>query len=34
VLSNGTAVPFGAVIAVCGVGGLVVLKTLASPASH
>ena len=30
-LSNGTAVPFGAVIAVCGVGGLLVLKTLASP---
>ena len=29
VLSNGTAVPFGAVIAVCGVGGLIVLKTLA-----
>jgi DHA1 family bicyclomycin/chloramphenicol resistance-like MFS transporter len=29
VLSNGTAVPFGAVIACCGVGGLVVLKTLA-----
>ena len=31
VLSNGTAVPFGAVIAVCGVGGLIVLKTLAEP---
>jgi len=30
-LSNGTAVPFGAVIAFCGVGGLLVLKTLASP---
>ena len=29
VLSNGTAVPFGAVIACCGVGGLVVLRTLA-----
>ena len=34
VLSNGTAVPFGAVIACCGVGGLVVLKTLASRASQ
>jgi DHA1 family bicyclomycin/chloramphenicol resistance-like MFS transporter len=31
-LGNGTAVPFGAVIACCGVGGLVVLKTLASRA--
>ena len=27
-LGNGTAVPFGAVIAACGLGGLVVLKTL------
>ena len=28
-LGNGTAVPFGAVIAFCGVGGLLVLKTVA-----
>jgi DHA1 family bicyclomycin/chloramphenicol resistance-like MFS transporter len=27
-LGNGTAVPFGAVIAACGLGGLLVLKTL------
>jgi MFS transporter, DHA1 family, multidrug resistance protein len=33
-LGNGTAVPFGAVIASCGLGGLLILKTLASPASH
>ena len=29
ILGNGTAVPFGAVIAFCGVGGLVVLKFVA-----
>ena len=27
-LGNGTAVPFGAVIAACGLGGLLVLKTV------
>jgi len=32
-LGNGTAVPFGAVIACCGVGGLLVLKTVAEAKS-